>query len=131
MIGNVWESFRALGLATQLWVTLVLVPVNLASAWFIGQPGAAVIAALAIGGMIPNLVLLLIERGFSKAMALSHLVFWIPLVALIALAPEPQITAPYAAYLWLLLAVNLISLAFDATDAIAWWRGDRAIARRR
>ncbi len=116
----------------QFWVALILVPVNLAAALFWSQPGGALIAVLAIGGMVPNLLMMLAERGLSKGMALSHLVLWTPLVAIVTwrLLAGGDGAPAFIAYLWLLLAVDAVSLAFDYPDAWKWWRGDRAVAGR-
>ncbi len=132
LIRDVWRSFRAMPLWVQFWVALVLVPVNLAAALFWNQPGGALIAVLAIGGMLPNVAMMLAERGLSKGMALSHVALWTPLGAIVAwrlLAGEGGAPA-YTTYLWLLLAVDLVSLAFDFPDAWKWWKGDRAVAGR-
>lgn len=129
MVTDIWKSFRALPLWVQVWVALILVPVNAASAIFFTYPGGKWIAVLAIGAMLLNLPIMLKERGLSKAMALPHAVLWPPLVLLILY--QLQFGGPvavHAAYLWLLLAVDLISLAFDFRDARLWLRGDRAVA---
>jgi len=111
----------------QIWVALVLVPVNMASLPFLNEPKGILIAALAVGGMIPNIVIMLAERGLSKMMALPHLVIWIPL--LLILWPHlGTVTGGYQIYLWLLFAVDGLSLAFDIPDAWKWWKGDRAVA---
>lgn len=129
-VAQAWASFRRLPGWVQAWVALVLVPVNLAPLAFLGTPGMAVVAALSVGGMLPNLVLLFVERGFSRAMSLSHLVLWPPLLVLVALrlAGPERPEGPVAWVLAALLVVDAISLVFDARDARAWWRGDRAVA---
>ncbi len=129
MIVDIWKSFRALRLGSQLWIILILFPVNIASVFFLSEQRGVLIAALAVGGMTPNFVLILLERGFSKAMSLSHLVFWIPLVLLIPSTQYLAISDNYSLYLWALLLINLVSLVFDIAEARAWWRGDRDIAR--
>ena len=126
LIKDIWRSFRALPLWVQIWVALILVPVNMAAIFFVAEPDGILIAALAIGGMMPNLFIMIKERGLSKAMALPHLLIWTPLV-LILLTTE-HVPGTYHDYLLLLLAVDLLSLAFDYPDAWKWWKGDRAIA---
>lgn len=130
MIVEIWRSFRRMALWVQLWVVLVLVPVNLASLAFLSAPGGAWIAGLAVGGMAPNLPIMFGERGLSRAMALPHILIWTPLVVLVLLTLTAGALLPpgFRAYLWLLLAVDLISLGFDYADAAKWLRGDRAIA---
>ncbi|WP_228408756.1 hypothetical protein [Profundibacter amoris] len=67
----------------QIWVALILVPVNMASLLFLNEPKGMLIAALAVGGMMPNIAIMLAERGLSKMMALPHLLIWIPLLLIL------------------------------------------------
>lgn len=130
LTAEIWRSFRALPLWVQIWVGLILVPVNMASSFFIYESMGLLVALLAIGGMTPNLVIMMFDRGLSKAMAIPHLVIWFPLVIfLIWIIQAPYIEGRYLAYLWLLLAVDVLSLAFDIPDTWKWAKGDREIAR--
>ena len=130
LITDVWTSLRALPLWVQLWVFAILVPVNMVSIFFWGEVGGWIVIFLAIGGMFPNAVLIILERGFSKAMALSHVLMWSPLLMIIALflMNDPIVDGGYRSYLWVLFGVNLFSLGFDIIDSIKWFRGDRAVA---
>lgn len=128
LVTDIWQSYRALPLWVQIWVFGVLVPVNAASIFFLGQPSGIVIALLAIVAMLINVPIMVVERGFSKTMALSHLPLWTPLVIWLAVSP-PDGTPIYQTYLMVLLVVDVISLAFDFPDAWRWWKGDRAVAR--
>ncbi len=128
MIVDVYNSFRAMPLWVQVWVALILVPVNMASLFFVGQPMGIWIAVLAIGAMLPNLPVILYDRGFSKLMAIPHLLPWTILVVWLLVA-MPEGSVSYELYLWILLVINAISLGFDYPDAFKYWRGDRAPAR--
>lgn len=124
-----WASFRRLPGWVQVWVVLILVPVNLAPLAFLGWPGVGLVAVLSVGGMLPNAVLIWVERGFSRAMALSHVLIWTPLVALLAWRLWGGVEDPALAWLYLaVLLVDALSLGFDWVDAWRWWRGDRAVA---
>ncbi len=123
---DIWRSFRAMPLWVQLWVAVVLVPVNMATAVLILAHGCLLVPVLAIGGMIPNAVLMFVERGFSKAMALSHVVLWIPL--LVILAMEIKANSVFSNYLMVLFIVDAISICFDLKDSRDWHKGDRKIA---
>jgi hypothetical protein len=114
----------------QVWVAVILVPVNMAPLLFYQEPYAVWIAILSVGGMMPNLPIMLIDRGLSKRMALPHLVIWTPLVILLVWLLTGLVGADplYMNMLALLLVVDLVSLAFDYPDAFKWWRGDRDIA---
>ena len=124
---EVWRSYRSLPLWVQLWVVGILVPVNMASILFINQPYGLWVAVLAIGAMLPNIAILFMERGLSKMMALPHLLPWGALVLWLLVSP-PSGSENYSTYLWLLLAVDIVSLAFDIPDALKWKRGDRTVA---
>jgi len=114
----------------QLWVALILMPANLVPLVFLDLPYAGWIAALSVGGMAANMPTLFRERGFSKAMALPHVVIWTPLVVLLTwLLLAGQLGGgAWTGSLAALLAIDLISLGFDYPDARKWWAGDREIA---
>lgn len=118
---DIWHSYRSLPAWVQIWVGLILVPANLASVFFLNQPNGLWIAILAVGGMIPNAFFMVFERGFSRIMAISHLILWTPLMFLL----WPQLGAPYAT---ILFVINGISLIFDVKDTNEWIKGERAVA---
>lgn len=130
LVRDVWRSFRAMPGWVQLWVAFWLAPMNVAGFAFAPHPLAWIAGGLGSAAMAVNLVIMLRERGFSKAMALPHLPFWTVLVVLLAMA----LTGPgapggvFGAFLWALLVTDAVSLAFDYRDAWLWWRGDRAVA---
>jgi hypothetical protein len=129
MILAIWRSFRALPSWVQVWVAGILVPVNMIAAIFYTAPNGVLIAVLAIGAMALNGVIMLIERGFSKAMALPHVLIWTPMVFLIVwMQQSGAVDGIYAQFLWLLLVVDLISLGFDFKDTRDWFRGEKSIA---
>lgn len=128
MIREIWQSFRRMPLWVQIWVALILVPVNLATLVFWYAPGGAVIACLAVGGIAINLPVMLVERGFSRTMALSHVALWVPLLIVLMgkLSSVPDDSS--GRFLWLLFAIDLVSLGFDIPDTLKWLRGERDIA---
>lgn len=129
MILDIWQSYRRLPLWVQIWVALILVPVNAASLAFWGSPMGPWLAIMAVGAMLLNGVIMMVERGFSKMMALPHVVIWTPLVVVILwLLAQGNLSSGYASYLMLLLVVDLFSLALDYSDTVKWLRGDRHIA---
>lgn len=129
MIGEIWASFRRLPAWVQIWVAVILAPVNLVTLAFLDQPNGVWIAALAILGMAFNLPIMLTERGLSKMMSLPHLVFWTPLVlVIVATLLGGAVSGGFWTFLVILLVIDVISLAFDYRDAWAWWTGDRAVA---
>lgn len=128
MILQIWQSYRRLPLWVQLWVALILVPVNAASLFFVTQPAGAWLALMAVGAMLCNGLLMLIERGFSKVMALPHILIWTPMLGLILWLLTQDITPTYRNYLVILLAVDVFSLILDVIDSRKWLSGDRKIA---
>ncbi len=126
---DIWRSYRSLPLWVQIWVMGILVPVNSAAIFFIFQPSGIWIAILAIGAMLPNIPIMLYERGLSKMMALPHLLPWSILVLWLLIA-MPEGSPAYTSYLWILLVVDALSLVFDIPDALKWRKGDRAVAGR-
>ena len=132
VIVDIWRSFRALPLWVQIWVAVVLVPINLAGVFFWGEAVGRIGAVLGILGMAPNMYFMISERGFSKIMALPHLLPWTVQVVwlLVIMTGDAPALGVAAAYAWGLIAVNTISLFFDYRDAVDWWRGDRAPVRK-
>ena len=127
MIGDIWRDFSALPLWVQGWVMVVLLPVNFAPLAFLDQPGAWRVAALALGGIAPNIVIMFVKRGFPSSMAIPHLIFWLPLIAVLGwLINQGQGTDAWLTALWLLLVVDVISLGFDARDFRHWLRRNRS-----
>lgn len=124
MVQDIWLSFRGLPLWVQIWVAVILVPVNLMPLFFLDQPQGVLIAALAIMGMALNLPIMMAARGMSRAMALPHILCWVPLVIVVAgmLTATETLNPAYVRFLWLLLIVDVISLVFDMRDAAHWMR---------
>ncbi|HQR70758.1 MAG TPA: hypothetical protein PLE54_09150 [Burkholderiaceae bacterium] len=134
-LGEIWHSYRSLPLWVQLWVGLVLVPVNALSLALLDHWAgrAAALAALAV--VATNLPIMWLERGMSRLMAVPHLLIWGPLQGVLVLrllervGPLP-VAAVECLFILTLLVVNGISLAFDALDTWRWLRGERAVPGR-
>ncbi len=122
------NSFQSPAGRVRAWALLMQVPVNLASLAFVAEFLGEVIALLAVGGLLAGGVIVLWQRGLSRAVAFGVLIFWLPLVALIWFylgnfrAPEV-----FLIYLRVLMWINAASLLFALRDAWKWWRGDRAV----
>ncbi len=128
MAQDIWHSFRGLPLWVQIWLAVILVPVNLMPLFFLDQPQGVLIAALAITGMALNLPIMIAARGMSGAMALPHILCWVPLVIVVLgmLSAADSLNPNYVRFLWLLLIVDVISLVFDLRDAALWMRTRKA-----
>ncbi|MBV1866207.1 MAG: hypothetical protein KUG74_17475 [Rhodobacteraceae bacterium] len=128
MILEIWKSFRSMPTWVQIWVAFILAPVNMASLAFLSEPSGLWIAFLANIAMMMNMPVMLYDRGFSKLMALPHLLPWTILVIWLV-AARPIGSDIYNSYLSVLLVINTISLLFDYPDALHWKRGDRQPSR--
>jgi hypothetical protein len=133
---NVWGSFCALPLWVQIWVSLILVPINTVPFLFLGTPTGRWAAAASVFVAATNIPIMLIAGGMSRLMAMPHLLAWGPLVVMLLLrlanpqfGGEPFTVSEYA-LLWAILLVNSVSLCFDALDTWRWCRGERDIPGR-
>lgn len=126
---HLWLSFRRLPLWVQVWMALVLVPVNLLSFLVLEYQAAQMVALAAVLALGSNMLLLYRYEGFSRAMALPHLVFWGPLQILLVMrvlqTPAPD--TGEVMFIGLVLLVNGISLIFDLLDTWRWWQGERQV----
>ncbi|MDA3950068.1 MAG: hypothetical protein PF508_12730 [Spirochaeta sp.] len=125
---HILQSYRRMPLWVQLWVALILVPGNAASLFFLSEPAGPWLAAMAVGAMLLNGILALVERGFSKIMAVPHVLVWTPMLALVLWLLIQDPASGYQRYLFILLAVDTVSLVLDYRDAWKWWNGDRSVA---
>ena len=116
---RIYESYNALPTWVKIWMNFVLGPVNLATLAFLGQPGGPLVAALAIGGMILTVAIVIGMGGFTKLASAGHILPWTPLVLMLIFA-RPEGTPIYQTFLTLLLITNVISLAFDFNDLRLW-----------
>lgn len=136
MVGDIWRSFRRVPMWVQVWIMVFLVPANILPLAFLDAPYGLWVAVLSIGGMLPNLFIMIAERGVSKRMALPHLIIWTPLVIGIGwlllsfgpLASGQVLETNWWRGLAVVFLVDLLSLMFDYVDGWKWWRGDRAVA---
>mgnify|MGYP003571119267 FL=1 len=128
MIREIWHSYRRLPLWVQLWVAVILVPINAASLTFVAHPSGVWVAAMAVGAMLLNGAIMLAEGGFSKLMALPHVAIWTPMLGLVAWLLAQDIAPAYRGYLLILLVIDTVSLVFDVLDTRKWLSGDREVA---
>lgn len=143
IFNDIWTSFRALPGWVQVWMALVLAPVNMASLLFINQPMGVWVALLANIPLMLNMGALIKDRGFSALTAVTHIVPWTILVVLILFArpdaagnlagdyfARPAVTEDFNRYLSVLLVADIVSLLFDYREAPRWLGGDRRVAGR-
>ena len=127
-LADIWSSFLAMPRWVQVWVAVILFPANLASFCFLDEPLGVIVALLCTAGWLPNIFILLYEKGFSNSMALPHILPWAALVVLVC-TMTPSLSNNFGIYLWLVAGINAVSLAFDIPDACRWLRGERDVSR--
>ena len=127
-----WASFRSLPGWVQIWVGGLLVPVNAASFALLDTWSGRATAVAALLVVLSNVPIMLQARGMTKLMSLPHLFIWGPLQVLLIWHLRPifggeVVSATEHVYGLLVVAVNGISLVFDAMDSWRWLKGDRGV----
>lgn len=131
-LAAIWHSWRSLPAWVQVWVALILVPVN-AAAFFLLDTWLGVAAAIAaVVVVVTNGPIMWACRGMSRLMSVPHLFAWIPLQVLIPLRLAEVVgSGPPTGAEWvygvILFVINGISLVFDAIDSWRWLRGEREV----
>lgn len=127
---SLWHSFRRLPAWVQMWMAGVLLPVNLASLFLLHYSSAQWIALCAVTVTGSNMLLMYKYAGFSRLLAVPHLLIWGPLQVVLPIYLAQQ-TTPLPTgellYIGLVLAVNGISLFFDLLDTWRWLQGEREL----
>ena len=116
---RIYDSYNELPSWVKIWMNFILGPVNLATLAFLSQPGGALVATLAIGGMVLTVAIVIAAGSFTKLAAAGHVVAWTPLILMLIFA-RPEGTALYQTFLTVLLVINALSLAFDVNDLRLW-----------
>ena len=123
---DIWRSFHALPTCVMAWMSLLLGSINMAGIAFLAESKWVLIAVLAFGGIVASITTLILHRGFSRLVSGGHVVFW-ALLTLIPIFARPVATGAYDAFITVMLAANLFSLAFNINDLRLWLRGDRRV----
>ena len=127
---KVIKSTFALPVWVIIWMAVFLIPANLSGYFLLQYESGWWVAVLGGTALLVNTVIVLINGGMSKVLAIPHLVFWLPLQFILAdrLASSDNLTGFEHGYLVTILVINGISLGFDFYDTREWWRGNRKIA---
>ena len=121
------RSFLALPRWVQVWVGVVLVPVNASPFFFLDTPTGRAAALASIFVVLTNLPIMWIKRGMSRLMAVPHLIAWVPLLPYLAarLMFKQPLALPEILLALALIVINGISLVFDTFDTWRWICGKR------
>ncbi|MDA4845378.1 hypothetical protein [Hoeflea poritis] len=105
-----------------------LIPANLSGFLLLDTVSGRWIAALGGGALAVNTVIVLVQGGFSRLLAIPHLIFWAPLeIILITLYFMTEMTPMESTVVAGVVVINGISLLFDAHDTLRWVRGERSV----
>jgi hypothetical protein len=129
------KSWFSLPVWVQIWIGLILVPVNALPFFYRELCSAHIAAGAALLVLLLNLPIALWEQGFGKLMAIPHVLILGPLQIVLVLrivnfVGEDTPSAAEINLIVLLLVVNGISLIFDLFDSWRWFRGERGVAGR-
>jgi hypothetical protein len=129
-----WQSFRSLPVWVQIWVGLILVPVNIAPFFLLDTWSGQWAALAALFVLVTNGPIMLWYAGMNRALSLPHLVAWVPLEVALVLrvaghAGPATLATPELVLAWVLLIVNGISIVFDVLDSWRWLKGERETPR--
>ena len=127
-ISRIFRSLFSLPAWVIVWMLVFLIPANLAGHFMLDTESGRWIALLGAGGLLVNLVPLLVNGGFSRVLAFAHLLFWLPLeFVLLARLLTADMGSAELRLTLVVLVINGISLCFDVIDARRWLRGERAV----
>ena len=108
----------------QAWVGILVAANIIAPLFLLEHVEARITLAAGLFG-IALMSALTGRFGFSRIVGVGH-VAWLPLLVYLAgSAAETPATTGFGLWLRTVIAVDAISLVFDAVDAVRFWRGDR------
>lgn len=123
-----YRSYRSLPGWVQVWVVW-LVGINLVTGLDQTTPTGRAVARANVVFLLPNVVIIMVQRGWGSALSFSHLVAWPPLIArLVQRVREPGVTPVERRTAALVAVTNAISVAFDVVDAARFLAGERGVA---
>lgn len=131
MINHVERIFRSLislpGWVIA-WMFVILIPANLSGLFFLDTTSGRWIAILGGGALLINTVLVLMNGGFSRVLAIPHVIFWgaLEIVLIQRIMAETVGPAEFRLVI-IVLIINGISLVFDVIDTRRWYVGERDV----
>lgn len=119
-----FTQIAALPRRLQLWlawlmVSTLFVPLTLLDNAFFAAMMICQVANLVFGGALMK------RHGMVRLLALSHLLFWTPMLAKFACFYESLDDPLLLACAWIVVATIAMSLVLDARDFRDWMRGER------
>lgn len=123
-------SFRRLSTFTQIWLMVFLGPAIFLPLFVLDGPLGVWAAILSVAGFAPAPLMLWRHGGFTKSLAIGHVIFWPILLILFARHfGTAGFDDSFASYAYVFTGiVLLVSLVFDVREVKDWLGGDRGPA---
>ncbi|MEM9331552.1 MAG: hypothetical protein AAGA53_09515 [Pseudomonadota bacterium] len=123
------KSSFSMPIWVQIWIYCVLIPANFSGLFLLQYTSGFWIAVLGAGAICINMLILLLNGGFSKVLAIPHLVLWIPLecILLYRYFVVPDLSAFEYLYILIVVIINGVSIIFDVYDTKEWFYGNRDV----
>lgn len=127
-IERIFRSHFSLPVWVIVWMWLFLIPANLSGLLFLDTISGRWIAVLGGGALLVNGLLVLLNGGFSRVLAIPHVVLWggLEIILLHRITVETLSPAEMRIVL-IVLTINGVSLIFDIIDTRRWYLGERDV----
>lgn len=127
---RILKSTFSLPVWVIVWIFLFLIPANFSGLFLLNYDAGFWVALLGAGAIAINSIILLLNGGFSKVLAVPHLLLWIPLQAILLWRyfTVPDLSSFEATYILIIVIINGISIVFDFYDTWEWMKGNRDVA---
>ncbi|MEX3011871.1 hypothetical protein [Hoeflea sp. TYP-13] len=128
LFARILTSLLAIPVWVLIWMFVFLIPANLSGFFMLDTVSGKWIAVLGGGALVINTVLVLLNAGFSRVLAIPHLIFWLPLeLVLIGRYFAADMGEGETRLTLVVLIINGISLGFDFVDTRRWFKGERDV----
>ncbi|MEM7214593.1 MAG: hypothetical protein AAF423_03545 [Pseudomonadota bacterium] len=129
VILRILKSSFSMPVWVQIWIYIFLIPANFSGLLLLQYESGFWISVLGAGAIAINMVILFLNGGFSKVLAIPHLIFWIPLqiILLYRYFAVPDLSDFEQNYIMIVLVINGISIVFDIYDTKEWINGNRDV----
>ena len=128
-IARIFKSLFSMPVWVIVWMCFFLIPANLSGFFFLEFESGMWVATLGAGALFINTIILFMNGGFSKALAIPHLIFWGPLeiILLYRYFAVPDLSAAEQNFILIVAVINGVSLVFDVFDTRDWMQGKRDV----
>jgi len=128
-LARIFKSLFAMPVWVIVWMLGFLIPANLSGLFLLDYVSGFWVALLGATAIAINAVIVFANGGFSKVLAIPHLVFWAPLqvILLYRYFTVPDMSNFEQNYILVVLIINGVSLVFDIFDTKEWLRGSRDV----